>query len=173
MINTIKIPKKPLSRQQSSSQIKSEPSDVNIVKSEVKRDLLIAELEKISSSSVSPNLSPCVPQTETKDIEKELNRPHKAVKRKLIRDNRNKQRAAFIHEKELIYQQQSSLLFSQEKPHQLFATKSENNEERLKQLFNEYSSETVFREWKPLSAEESSKLFQYAMNRQRESCTNH
>lgn len=74
---------------------------------------------------------------------------------------RRKQRKTFSFEKESISQQQSS----QFEHHHVSPEQWNRKEDRLKHLFDKYSSEDVHREWTPLTFLESRQLYQYAYDK--------
>lgn len=74
---------------------------------------------------------------------------------------RRKRRNRFSYKKKSISQQQSS----QFEHHYVSSEPWKDKEDRMKYLFDKYSSEDVDREWKPLTFLESRELYQYAYDK--------
>jgi len=115
----------------------------------------------------SPSLSsslPCARQVIIRRKNKTVKRLNKPPRR-LQRETRRKQRKTFFYEKELITKNQSSLHLSKQKHHHSSSEQWEHEQDKLKCLYDEYSSEDIHRNWKPLALTDSRELYQYALDK--------
>jgi hypothetical protein len=115
----------------------------------------------------SPSLSssrPCARQVIIRRRNRTVKRPNKPPRRRQ-RETRKKQRKTFFYEKELITKNQSSLHLSKQKHHHSSSEQSEHEQDKLKCLYDEYSSEDIHRNRKPLALTDSRELYQYALDK--------
>ncbi|CAF1090997.1 unnamed protein product [Rotaria sordida] len=134
------------------------------IKGELSNDSGILIDQHQSSSSKNRSFSPSFDKIIINSNDQNLTTSQKHKQRKRNHQIRKQQeRKQLIYEKELIHKNQSSLLFSQQqKQHHLL---SKQNEQKLQDLLDEYSNETIPKEWKPLTIERSSELYQYAFDK--------
>jgi len=111
----------------------------------------------------SPSLSSSLPSARQVIIRRR-NRTVKRPRRQQ-RETRRKQRKTFFSEKELIIKNQSSLHLSKQKHHHSSSEQWEHEQDKLKCLYDEYSSEDVHKNWKPLALTDSRELYQYALDK--------
>ncbi|CAF2083045.1 unnamed protein product [Rotaria magnacalcarata] len=115
-----------------------------------------------NSSSINRSFTTSVDQflKNLNDLNNSL--PHEQLNQKQYR---KKKQNDFLYEKELIYKNQSLLLFLPGQTQRRAVTNQfQNKEEQLNYLLDEYTHETIPQEWKPASTELSIEIYQHAFN---------
>ncbi|CAF3601089.1 unnamed protein product, partial [Rotaria sp. Silwood2] len=146
------------------------PTKVNIIDKEIKEEFsndsgIVIDQHQSSSSKIR-SFSPSSNQVTINFNDQNLTNTHTHKQRNRKRHIRKHQRKQLIYEKELINKSQSSLLFSQQqKPHNLLSEQNEHKQQNLQHLFDEYSNETILKEWKPLTFEQSNEIYKYAFDK--------
>jgi hypothetical protein len=83
------------------------------------------------------------------------------------RQIRKEQREKLIQEKELLSKKQSALILKH-KRRRSSPDRWEHKVDKLKLLYTEYSSEDIYKQWKPLILKECFELYQYAFDKSNE-----
>jgi len=86
-------------------------------------------------------------------------------KKRQERQYRKAQRKKFIQEKELIFKNRSSFLFTKSKHYPSSPDRWEHKEEKLQRLYKQYSNEDTFKQWKPLLLKDCFELYQHAFDK--------
>jgi hypothetical protein len=144
---------------ESSSGIDSVDRESTETHSSNSEPLVIRYHSPSSSSSASSSCSRRVVINSTDQTVTISNKPRRR------RRNSSKKGKKFPFEKNSIYKNQSLEYSSKYKQHNSSSERWEHKEDRLKRLFDKYSSENIHREWKPLTFLESRELYQYASDK--------
>jgi len=126
--------------------------------------LIIRYHSPSSSSSSSSSSSQCSRRVIINSTDQTVTISKKSRRRRRRR-NRQKRWKNFSNEAKSISKNQSLQHSSTHKHHHSSSEQLKHKDDRLKRLFNEYSSEDIRREWKPLTSLESRELYEYAFDK--------
>jgi hypothetical protein len=125
------------------------------------------QMNKLSSEvkQREPNLSSSSSRSRTRSSSTDRQVIISSTKTRQEHRNRKAQREKFIREKELIFKRQSSSISKSKHDHHLSSDRKESKEDKLKRLYNQYSDEDMFKNWKPLLLNDCFDLYQYAFEK--------
>ncbi|UJR21747.1 hypothetical protein I4U23_024822 [Adineta vaga] len=158
----------------SSSGIDSIDEDSLDAHSSNSKSLTIRSHNSSMLSSTSPSFRKVIlkPRDDKVAILNKQRRPRHRRRNQYRRQRHEQPIKEILHEKQLMYKNQSLLYISQRDPPRSIAKECESQEEQLKRLYDEYTNENIIRaEWQPLSFSDSRQLYQFVLDKNSKNLT--